>query len=102
MMSRDSILAQTLLQRQRNPFSPSPAERKDQSRLMLANQLRDRIVHRVPMRMSRQRSEFRTGRDHFDIDFAPDRIGADDLHGPWKPRAVITRIQCPPETRRES
>ena len=81
-MGRDRILAEPFLQRERNTLGPAAAQGKDQRRLMIANQLRDRIVHCIPMRMGRECPQLRPGGNHFDIEIAADGISPHDFHRP--------------------
>ena len=54
MMGGDRIFAEPFLQCECDSLSPSAAKGKDQRRLMIADQLSDRIVHCIPMRMRRE------------------------------------------------
>ena len=69
MMGHHRFLTEALLQGQCDPLGPSAAEREDQRGAMLADQIRDAVVHRVPMRMGRQWAQFRPRRQHLQIQF---------------------------------
>ena len=83
MMGQHGVVAEALLQIERDPLGPAPAEREDQSRAMLSHQRGDRVVHRLPVLMSRERAKVGTRRDHLQIHRAralAGAVGAHDFH----------------------
>ena len=88
MMRHNRIGTDALLQSERNPLGPSAREREDQRRAMLANEVSNGIVHRLPMRMGRERPELGSGRDDRQIEFAPGVVGAHDSDWARRARAV--------------
>ena len=83
MMGQHGVVAEAFLQIERDPLGPAPAEREDQSRAMLSHQRGDRVVHRLPVLMSRERAKVGTWRDHLQIHRARSlagAVGAHDFH----------------------
>src|ERR1019366_7595230 len=76
MMRGGGVGAEPLLQIERDPLGKAAAERENQRRAMRADQARDFVVHRFPMRMSGQRSKLGAGRDDLEIHRADAIVGA--------------------------
>src|SRR5437870_2102026 len=77
MMRHHGILADLLLQRQRDTLGPAAAQRKNERRAMLIDERRKCIVHRLPMLMGRERAKLRTGRNDLEIEIARNVISTD-------------------------
>ena len=91
VMRQHGVVAEALLQVERDPLGPAPAEREDQGRAMLPDQRGDRVVHRLPMLMGRERAEVGSGRDHLQVHRARALVrpfGAHDFHRARAARAV--------------
>ena len=67
VMRQHGVVAETFLQVERDPLGPSAAQREDQGRTMLPNQRGDRVVHRLPVLMGRERAEVGPRRDHLEV-----------------------------------
>ena len=80
MMRHHSVSAEPLLQIQRDPLRMSAAQRENQCRAMLTDEARDFVVHRLPMRMRGERSNFGAGRDDLEIHRADTIVGANNLN----------------------
>ena len=77
MMRHHGVGAEPLLQIQRDALRCPPAQREHQGRAMRADEPRDLIVHRLPMRMRRERSKLGAGRDNLQVHRADAVVGAD-------------------------
>src|SRR5581483_6685582 len=88
VMSHYGIGADPFLQIERDALGPSAAQREDSGSSMRANQIGDRVVHRVPMLMSRERAKVGAGSFNAQIEFAGFLIGAGHPNRPRVPAAV--------------
>ena len=82
---RLSFCADPLLKVQRDPLGPSTAQGEDQGRAMGFDQLRDRVIHRVPILVRREWTELGSGRFYLEIHLPNLVIGARDFD--WTRRA---------------
>jgi len=92
-MRHDGVGTDPLLERERNPFCPAAREREDQRRAVFADEVRDDVVHRLPMRMSGERAKFGSGRNDREIEFAGSVVGAHNTDRSRRTLAVGSHLR---------
>ncbi len=89
-MRHHGVVTEALLQIERDPFGPTPAECEDQGRAMLFHERRDRVVHRLPVLMGREGAQVGARCDHLQIHPARPIAGAVRTHHSHRARAPHT------------